>query len=138
MSARTVIRSLLRGVVLFVLLLPANALAATFTVRIESDHDCTDFDCELVSALRVAQSNGEADTIDIAAGIHFVGSPSYVADASENFALSIHGADEITILVGFSCAGILGGARMIGLEATDQRQCPRVRRFIRSNFVADN
>ena len=54
-------------------LAPAAGAAATFTVTPLSDTDCSDFNCDLRSALAVAQSNGQDDTINIAAGVYGTG-----------------------------------------------------------------
>ncbi len=67
------------------------ANSAVFTVTPTSDADCSDFDCDLQSALTAAESNGEADTINIAAGVYNVTSTlSY--SANEDFSLTLQGA----------------------------------------------
>src|SRR5687768_11407068 len=75
-------------------LTPAKSAAATFTVTPLSDADCSDFNCDLRSALAVAQSNGEDDTINMAAGVYGTGGGpiTYISPDTENFSLTIVGA----------------------------------------------
>jgi hypothetical protein len=84
-------------------LFPVSAAAATFTVTPLSDTDCSDFNCDLRSALAIAQSNGEDDTINIAAGVYGTGGVrmNYSAPETENFSLTIAGAGTaLTIIDG--------------------------------------
>ena len=84
-------------------LIPVNAAAATFTVTPLSDADCSDLNCDLRSALAVAQSNGEDDTINLAAGVYGTGGVrlNYSAPETENFSLTIAGAGTaLTIIDG--------------------------------------
>ncbi len=67
------------------------ASAATFTVT-----DPTEFQ----AALTAAQANGEGDTINVAGGIYNVmgnGTLTYTAVASENFGLTVNGADSTLV-----------------------------------------
>jgi len=73
------------------------AMAATFTVTPTSDNDCSDFNCDLQSALNAAANNGAGDTLNIQSGTYNVsangGNPfSYLPAVTENFPLSLIGA----------------------------------------------
>jgi hypothetical protein len=72
--------------------------AKTFTVTTSSDNDCSDSDCDLQAAFNEAESNGEADTINVAAGSYTTSGAvfKYVGAAAENFALTITGAGAAT------------------------------------------
>ena len=69
------------------------ASAATFNVSNPA---------EFQSALTTAQSNGEPDTINVAAGFYDIaasGTLTYTAPASENAGLTIFGADSTTVIL---------------------------------------
>ena len=95
-------RKILLSLVLVVSVLATSAGAAVFTVTPTSGNDCSNLSCDLQSALNAAASNGQDDTINIAAGTYTFSSPlTYTPTASsgENFALTIVGAgNDKTIL----------------------------------------
>lgn len=55
-------------------LVPAAAFAATFTVTIAPDSDCSDYTCDFQSALSTAATNGEDDTLELEAGDYIAAS----------------------------------------------------------------
>lgn len=99
------------GIIAVLLVLATNADAALFTVTPTSDNNCSDYNCDLQSALNVAAANGQDDTITIAAGTYsFLSTVRYVPTtaSAENFALSIIGSGEsVTILDGGNIAQTL-------------------------------
>ena len=73
---------------------PLVAPAANFTVT-----NTTEFQ----NALTTAQSNGESDTITVAAGLYGIGQPgtlNYTAAATENFSLVIVGDTQAPTILG--------------------------------------
>ena len=93
---------ILPGIVFMFLIFATTAGAAVFTVTPTSDNDCSDFNCDLQSALTAAASNGQDDTINIAAGTYTVTSAlTYIptAASAENFALTIIEAGTGTTIV---------------------------------------
>lgn len=88
-------RAILLGIVMVLLALATTAGAAVFTVTPTSDNDCSDYDCDLQSALTAAGSNGQNDTINLAAGTyHFSSTLRYVPTSpGENYSVTIIGTD---------------------------------------------
>ena len=92
--------SIVLGGVATSFLFPLSSFAAVFDVSTSAD---------LQSALDTADSNGESDTINIAAGTYYTslngGSPfTYSGINTENFALTINGAGVgMTFLDGGDC-----------------------------------
>jgi hypothetical protein len=83
------------------------AYGANITVSPGSDSDCGDNDCDLASALALADGNGESDTITMAAGEYHAppGGWFYVPE-DENFSLTLQGAGmAVTILDGIPAGG---------------------------------
>ncbi len=99
-------RFLVLPLVLLMLIMAGTTGAAVFSVTPGSDGDCSDFSCDLQSALNAAAANGQDDTINIAAGTYnFTATIRYVltSESREDFALSIVGAGTTaTILDGGS------------------------------------
>jgi hypothetical protein len=80
---------------LLILLMASTAGAAVFTVTPTADNDCSDYQCDLQSALTAAASNSQNDTINIAAGTYnFTSTIRYVPtpESGENFSIVIAGA----------------------------------------------
>ena len=73
-----------------ILCITGNGWAATFTVTSTSDSDCSDFNCNLQSALNAAGINVQSDTINIS-GESYVISQTYIY-TGENYELTIAGA----------------------------------------------
>ena len=76
--------------------------AAVFTVTPNADTDCSDYTCDLQSALTAAASNGQDDTINIAAGTYYFTSTiryAPTAASGENFSLTIAGAGKETTIL---------------------------------------
>jgi len=93
-----------------------TANAAVFTVTPTSAGDCSNFNCDLQSALNVAAANGQDDTINIAAGTYsFPTTITYIpaADSGENFALNINGAGMDKTFI-----DVVSGARSIDIDTT--------------------
>jgi hypothetical protein len=66
----------------------------TFTVTPASDNDCSDFDCNLQSALNAAAANDEDDTINMSDGA-FNGPFTYTT--TKNFSLTLIGSGSTLI-----------------------------------------
>lgn len=88
-------RSILLGIVMLLLVLATTAGAAVFTVTPTSDNDCSDYDCDLQSALTAAGSNGQDDIINLAAGTYHSSSTLRYVPTSpgENYSVTIIGTD---------------------------------------------
>lgn len=80
---------------------------ANITVSPGSNSDCSDNDCDLASALALAESNGASDTITILAGEYHAPFGGWVyAPEDENYSLTIQGAGMgVTILDGIPIGG---------------------------------
>ena len=76
-------------------LLTGAAEAAVFTVTPTSGSDCSNYQCDLQSALTAAASNGQADILNLAAGTYHLASTLTYQPSSasgENFSLTLQGA----------------------------------------------
>jgi hypothetical protein len=104
-------RFLLLPLVLLMILIAGIAGAAVFRVTPDSDGDCSDFNCDLQSALNAAVTNGQDDTISVAAGTYNLHETiRYIptSGSGEDFALSIIGTGtSTTILDGGSTAQLI-------------------------------
>ena len=98
--------------------LASTALAADFTVMPTADNDCSDFTCDLQSALRAAEKNNQDDTIHLQAGTYQLPVPApgtldyinYHPQASEIFSLNLVGAGKgMTILDASTASPLLSG-----------------------------
>lgn len=84
-------------IVLVFLVLATTAGAAVFNVSPTSDNNCSDYDCDLQSALNAAAANGQNDTINLSTGTyHFPTAIMYkpTAASGENYSLTITGTGE--------------------------------------------
>ncbi len=73
--------------------------AATFYVTPTPDDDCSDFACDLQSALNAASSNGEDDTLYLAAGTYDASTGPFVWNTSENFSLTLSAFETGTVII---------------------------------------
>jgi filamentous hemagglutinin family protein len=113
-------RMVLLGAVFICLLMTATAGAAVFSVTPTADGDCSDYNCDLQSALNASAANGQDDTINLSAGTYsFPATITYkpTAASGENFSLTITGAGvSSTILDGGTNTQLLNFDTMLLID----------------------
>src|SRR5262247_926924 len=72
------------------------AWSGNFEVNPQADNDCSDFTCDLQSAIHAAEANGEDNTLHLAAGTYDASGGSFTYLAANNTSLTLigEGADQ--------------------------------------------
>jgi len=107
MAAHNEKRTLVLTLFTFFTLFCPSLWAATFEVTPSSDSDCTDFVCDLQSALNAASTNDEGDVIALAAGTYDASGVGFTWNSDKNFPITLIGSDGSIIDGGSANRGML-------------------------------
>ena len=116
MAAHNEKRTLVLTLFTFFTLLCPPLWAATFDVTPSSDSDCTDFECDLQSALNAASSNDDGDVINLAAGTYDASGNAFTWGTDQNFPITLIGSDGAIIDGGNTDRGLLLDTSNVALD----------------------